>query len=110
MKMLIVDDSPLVAPRVRSLLENLDPPVLVGDSANAEEALHLLQDIIPDIILPNTKLRVRLPFFRIVQYHHIAEKGTGVMPDIYISPVLNDAVNGVDTKMERVKEMIKQQE
>ena len=66
--------------------------------------------IIPDIILPNTKLRVRLPFFRIVQYHHIAEKGTGVMPDIYISPVLNDAVNGVDTKMERVKEMIKQQE
>ncbi|MEP6950067.1 MAG: S41 family peptidase [Ginsengibacter sp.] len=64
--------------------------------------------MIPDIILPNTKLRVRLPFFRIVQYHHIAEKGTGVMPDIYIGPVLKDAVNGIDTKMERVKEMIKE--
>ncbi len=63
--------------------------------------------IIPDITLPNTKLRVRLPFFRIVQYHHIAEKGTGVMPDIYIGPVYKDVVNGVDTKMERVKALIK---
>jgi hypothetical protein len=62
--------------------------------------------MIPDIILPNTKLRVRLPFFRIVQYHHIPEKGTGVIPDVYIGPVLKDAVNGVDTKMERVKKMI----
>ncbi len=62
--------------------------------------------IIPDIILPNTKLRVRLPFFRIVQYHHVTEKGTGVIPDIYIGPVLKDAVNGIDTKMERVKKMI----
>ncbi|HVZ96775.1 MAG TPA: S41 family peptidase [Chitinophagaceae bacterium] len=63
--------------------------------------------IIPDIILPNTKLRVRLPFFRIVQYHHVAEKGTGVMPDIYIPPVYKDVVNGTDTKMERVIEMIR---
>lgn len=63
--------------------------------------------IIPDITLPNTKLRVRLPFFRIVQYHHIAEKGTGVMPDIYIGPVYKDVVNGVDTKMERIKALIK---
>ena len=62
--------------------------------------------IIPDIILPNTKLRVRLPFFRIVQYNHIAQKGTGVMPDIFIGPVLKDVVNGIDTKMERVKKMI----
>jgi len=52
---------------------------------------------------------VRLPFFRIVQYHHIAEKGTGVMPDIYIKPVYKDVINGIDTKMERVKEMINDQ-
>ena len=61
--------------------------------------------IIPDIILPNTKLRVRLPFFRLVQYHHIADKGTGVIPDVYIGPVLKDVINGTDTKMERVKKM-----
>ncbi len=62
--------------------------------------------MIPDITLPNTKLRVRLPFFRIVQYHHIAEKGTGVMPDVYLSPVLKNVIDNVDTKMERVKQMI----
>jgi hypothetical protein len=62
--------------------------------------------MIPDIILPNTRLRVRLPFFRLVQYKHIPMKGTGVIPDVYIGPVLKDAVNEIDTKMERVKKMI----
>ncbi len=66
--------------------------------------------MIPDIKLPNTKLRVRLPFFRIVQYNHIAEKGTGVIPDVYIKPVYKDVVNGVDTKMEWVREYIKNKE
>ena len=66
--------------------------------------------MIPDIKLPNTKLRVRLPFFRIVQYHHIAEKGTGVIPDVYIKPVYEDVVNGVDTKMEWVRQFIKNKE
>jgi len=63
--------------------------------------------MIPDIKLPNTKLRVRLPFFRIVQYNHIAEKGTGVIPDVYIKPIYEDVVNGVDTKMEWVRQFIK---
>ena len=62
--------------------------------------------VIPDIKLPVTKLHVRLPFFRIVQYHHIDVKGTGVIPDVYIGPVYKDVVNGVDTKMEYVKKLI----
>jgi Peptidase family S41 len=62
--------------------------------------------MIPDIKLPNTKLRVRLPFFRLVQYNHVSVKGTGVIPDIYISPVYKDVVNGIDTKMEYVKKII----
>ena len=66
--------------------------------------------MIPDIKLPNTKLRVRLPFFRIVQYHHIAEKGTGVIPDVYVGPVYKDVVNEVDTKMEWVRQFIKNKE
>ncbi len=62
--------------------------------------------MIPDITLPNTKLRVRLPFFRLVQYHHVPVKGTGVLPDIYVGPNWRDMLNGVDTKIEKVKEMI----
>ena len=62
--------------------------------------------MIPDIILPNTKTRVRLPLFRIVQYNHIAEKGTGVWPDIYIPTNYEALIKGYDKKMQVVKELI----
>ncbi|MEO8822770.1 MAG: S41 family peptidase [Ginsengibacter sp.] len=64
--------------------------------------------MIPDITLPNTKLRVRLPFFRLVQYKHVPVKGTGVPPDVYVGPNWRDILYGVDTKIEKVKEMIRQ--
>ncbi len=63
--------------------------------------------MIPDIILPNTGVRVRLPLFRLVQYKHIPEKGKGIMPDIYIPTNYQALVNGIDKKMEIVKELIK---
>ena len=62
--------------------------------------------MIPDIILPNTRLRVRLPMFRLVQYNHIAEKGTGVKPDIYVGPSLEGVRKNIDLKMEVVKGLI----
>jgi hypothetical protein len=64
--------------------------------------------MIPDITLPVTKLRVRLPFFRIVQYNHVPKDGRGVMPDIYIPPTLDGVRKGEDRKMMAVKEMIKE--
>ena len=63
--------------------------------------------LIPHITLPNTKLKVRLPFFRLVQYQHIPVKGTGVIPDVYIGPNWRDILNGVDTKIETIKRMIR---
>lgn len=63
--------------------------------------------IIPDIILPNTKLRVRLPMFRLVQYQHVAKTGTGVIPDIYIGPTAETTRKEIDRKMEFVKDLIK---
>ncbi|MEO6221471.1 MAG: S41 family peptidase [Ginsengibacter sp.] len=62
--------------------------------------------MIPDIILPETKLRVRLPFFRLVQYHHIHVKGIGVMPDVYVGPNVKDIITQEDTKIERIRRMI----
>ena len=62
--------------------------------------------LIPEITMPNTRLRVRLPFFRLVQYNHIQTKGTGVIPDVYIGPNWRDLLKGVDTKLKVVKEMI----
>jgi C-terminal processing protease CtpA/Prc len=64
--------------------------------------------MIPDITLPNTKIRVRLPFFRLVQYQHVPLNGTGVLPDIFVGPDWRDILKGVDTKIERVKEIIRE--
>jgi C-terminal processing protease CtpA/Prc len=64
--------------------------------------------MIPDITLPNTKLRVRLPVFRLVQYQHVAKTGTGVIPDIYVGPTVESSRKDIDRKMEVVKELIQQ--
>lgn len=64
--------------------------------------------LIPNITLPKTKLKVRLPFFRLVQYEHISTKGIGVIPDVYVGPDWRDMLNGVDTKIERVKKMMEE--
>ncbi len=63
--------------------------------------------LIPDITLPNTRLRVRLPLFRLVQYNHTAKDGRGVPPDIYIGTNYEALLKGVDKKMQVVMEMIK---
>lgn len=64
--------------------------------------------LIPDISLPNTHIRVRLPLFRLVQYHHIPKDGRGVMPDIYIPTDYNALIKGVDKKMQVVMQMIRE--
>lgn len=62
--------------------------------------------MIPDISLPNTHLRVRLPLFRLVQYNHIPVKGSGVVPDVYVGTSYDALLKGYDKKMEVVRNMI----
>jgi len=64
--------------------------------------------MIPDITLPVTKLRVRLPLFKIVQFNHVPKDGRGVSPDIFIPPTAAGMINNIDRKMEIVKGMIRQ--
>jgi hypothetical protein len=66
--------------------------------------------MIPDITLPNTHLRVRLPLFRLVQYKHVQKDGSGVQPDIYIPTSYEALVKGYDKKLQVVLEMIKAKE
>ena len=63
--------------------------------------------MIPDITLPHTRLRVRLPLFRLIQYQHVVKDGRGVAPDIYIGTNYEALVKGFDKKMQVVMEMIK---
>ena len=64
--------------------------------------------MIPDFKLPYSKLRVRIPLFRIVQFHHVKEKGSGIMPDIYVPTNYDALVKGYDKKMTLVKQLILQ--
>ncbi len=63
--------------------------------------------LIPDIVLPNTKIKVRLPLFRLVQYNHVPKDGSGVQPDIYIGTNYDALLKGVDYKMKVVMDMIR---
>lgn len=65
--------------------------------------------LIPDMVLPNTKMRIRLPLFRIIQYRHVPKNGRGVMPDIYVPPTVDNIKQGVDGKMQKVLELVKAQ-
>lgn len=62
--------------------------------------------LIPDIILPHSKMRVRLPLFRIIQYQHVTKDGRGVMPDIYVPPSVYNVKEGIDGKMQKALELI----
>lgn len=61
---------------------------------------------IPDIVLPNTKMKVRLPLFRIVQYNHGLKEGRGVMPDVFVPPTVENVRKAIDGKMKKVIEII----
>lgn len=63
---------------------------------------------IPDIILPNTHIRVRLPLFRIVNDKSFAKDGHGVIPDISVVPTVQTIMRNVDPKIDKVRELAKQ--
>lgn len=63
--------------------------------------------MIPDVILPETGVRFRLPKFRLVMDKELVKDGRGVMPDIEVRATPDLILKGIDPKIEVVKEMIK---
>ena len=63
--------------------------------------------LIPDMTLPNTGVRFRLPLFRLV-IDKDAKKGSGVQPEIPSLPTVEAIRRSEDYKMETVKELIRQ--
>jgi hypothetical protein len=62
--------------------------------------------LIPDVTLPNTKVRFRLPLFRLVIDKN-APKGRGVIPEVEALPSVNAIRRNEDYKVSKVLEMIK---
>lgn len=62
--------------------------------------------MIPDVILPNTKLRFRLPRFRLVMDANLVKEGRGLIPDIEVVPTPETIRRGIDPKVETVRQLI----
>jgi len=57
------------------------------------------------VTLPHTKAVVRIPM---VKFELATENNTAVLPDFYIQPTIEDALNGIDKEMDFTLELIKQ--
>ena len=63
--------------------------------------------LIPDVVLPETRVRFRLPLFRLVIDKQQPKNGRGVLPEIEVKPTAEAIKTGADFKMEKVKELIR---
>ncbi|MFT3846080.1 MAG: S41 family peptidase [Lacibacter sp.] len=62
---------------------------------------------IPEMTLPQTKIRIRLPLYRIVNNKNFPKNGSGVLPDIEVKPTEESIRQNRDPKMEKAIEIIK---
>jgi C-terminal processing protease CtpA/Prc len=60
------------------------------------------------IVLPNTGIRVTLPLYRMVLDATLPKNGRGVFPDVEVKPSVTTIKAGVDAKLEKVKELIRE--
>ncbi len=65
--------------------------------------------LIQDLVLSNTKLRLRMPLFKVVQYNHKTTNfGLGIPPDIYVPTSYDALIKGYDKKMRVAQTLIMQ--
>jgi hypothetical protein len=62
--------------------------------------------LIPDVTLPETKVRFRLPLFRLVIDNNTPKDGRGVQPEVESKPTVEAIKNGMDYKIEKAMELI----
>ena len=63
--------------------------------------------LIPDVALPETGVRFRLPLFRLVIDKTVPKNGRGVQPEIASFPTVEAVKRGDDYKLDKAMELIK---
>jgi Peptidase family S41 len=63
--------------------------------------------LIPDVTLPETGVRFRLPLFRLVIDKNFPKNGKGVQPEVVSKPTVEAIKRGDDFKVEKVLQLIK---
>lgn len=64
--------------------------------------------LIPDVTLPHTGVRFRLPLFRLVIDKNVPKIGYGILPEVEARPTVQDIRRNADFKMEKVMKLIKE--
>jgi C-terminal processing protease CtpA/Prc len=62
--------------------------------------------LVPKLTLPNTRVQLRLPLFRLITDAQLPQDGRGIMPDVPVQVDSYYIQQGVDKKMEAVKLLI----
>lgn len=62
--------------------------------------------MIPDVTLPHTRVRFRLPRFRLVMDQRLVKEGRGIIPDIEAAPTVETIRQGIDPKVDTVRKLI----
>ncbi|HUR10924.1 MAG TPA: S41 family peptidase, partial [Flavitalea sp.] len=62
--------------------------------------------MIPDVKLPHTRIKFRLPKFRLVMNSDLVKEGRGVKPDLEVLPSIESIRYGIDMKVEVVRHLI----
>ena len=64
--------------------------------------------LIPAVLLPHSRMKIRMPLHRIVQYRHGPKNGRGVMPEITVPATVENLRNNIDGKMQKVIELVRE--
>lgn len=64
--------------------------------------------LLPECRLPNTRIRITLPLFRLVPDRTAPNTGKGVQPDILVGPDTASVRNGIDRKLEIARKRIRE--
>jgi hypothetical protein len=63
--------------------------------------------LLPNVTLPETGIRFRLPLFRLVIDKNIPKNGRGIQPEAEAKPTVDAIRRNADFKLEKAMELIK---
>lgn len=89
------------------VIKNQDNVFIVGEETGGS-AYGNTAWLIPEVTLPNTKIKFRLPLFRLVIDKDQPKNGRGVLPTIEVTPTSDAIRRGIDYKMAKAQELIEQ--
>lgn len=91
---------------ISAYLQESHKAVFIGsETGGAKEGCNA--GVTPYYTLPNTKIKIRVPAFRIVHDINPTITGNGIKPDHEINYTLQDLVSRKDLELKKVRELIK---